>query len=100
MQSDPPSSDPPPRDPTSPRQICEERARLLRRYADAAKTYADRVREMTELVTTGREQHLNEVRLNCRAAWDETEKSRLALYRHEADHQCDRGARVTSVIDP
>lgn len=101
MPSDPPPSGPPagPLPARDQSNVCQERARLLRGYADAAKTYADRVQEVSELVTSGREQGLSLVRLHCRAAWEETEKSRLALYRHEADHQCDRGSPVRSVCD-
>lgn len=98
MPNDPPPSDPSLYGATQPYEICKERARLLHRYAAAAKTYADCVREISELVVSGRE-GVNEARTNCRAAWDETEKSRLELYRHESDHQCDRGARVPSVSD-
>ena len=97
---DPASPDSPQRDPTPSRKICEERARLLRRYADAAKLYADRVREMTDLIVAGADHGLHELRSECRSAWDETEQSRLTLYRHEADHQCDRGTRVPCVSDP
>lgn len=102
MPSDPPSSDPSARPLRARNQvnICEERARLLRGYADAARNYADRVQEMSERIVSGREVGVSEARLNCRSAWDETEKSRLALYRHEADHQCDRGAQVPSIVDP
>jgi hypothetical protein len=100
--SDLPPSDPAPSDP-SPRdlaKICEERARLLREYSDAAGVHANRVRELAELVVSGHDQKIGSARLSCRTAWDETEKSRLALYRHEADHECDRRAGVPSVIDP
>lgn len=90
-------SDPSPRDPS---KICEERVRLLREYSDAAGVHANRVRELAELVISGHEQRLGAARLNCRAAWEATEKSRLALYRHEADHLCDRRAGVPSVSDP
>lgn len=68
--------------------ICQERARLLRKYSDAVSHYAKNVREMADLVISGEEVRANEARRNCRAGWDETEKSRLALYRHEADHSC------------
>jgi hypothetical protein len=80
-------------------KICEERARLLRNYSDAASNYSESVREMVELVMSGQEQRMSQARQNCRAAWDATEKSRLALFRHEADHHCDRGAQVPSVCD-
>jgi len=73
---------------------------LLRQYSDAASTHASRVLEMAERIIAGEEQQLGTIRLNCRTAWEENEKARLALYRHEADHHCDRGASVPSVCDP
>jgi len=76
---------------------CQERTRLLRGHADAASVYAQRVLEMAELVASGLEHRISEARRNCRTAWEETENSRLALYRHEADHRCDRGAQIPSV---
>lgn len=98
MPSDPPSSDRPARQPPVRKQanICEERARLLHSYSAAARTYADRVETLSDLIASGSEQSLGDARRNCRTAWDEVEKSRLALYRHEADHQCDRGAEIPS----
>jgi len=81
-------------------RICGERARLLRDYSSAARGYSERVTEMADIVLSGHEHRLGEARQSCRAAWDETEKSRLALFRHEADHQCDRGAEVPSACDP
>jgi hypothetical protein len=91
MPSEPPSSD--------ASKVCEERARLMRQYSEAASTYAECVRELSELVSSGREQEIGTVRVKCRAALEEAEKSRLALYRHEADHHCDRGAGVPSACD-
>jgi hypothetical protein len=83
--------------PGDPSTICEERARLLREYSNAAGVYSNNVREMAELVMSGQERRVGECRQKCRTAWDQTEKCRLALYRHEADHQCDRGASVSTV---
>jgi hypothetical protein len=80
-------------------QICEERARLLRDYSDAAGNYSGAVRALTELVFAGLEKQAAAARSKCRAAWEETEKSRLALSRHEADHHCDRGTQVPSPAD-
>ena len=74
--------------------ICEERLRLLREYSDAASGYSRSVREMAAFVTSGEEVRANDARRRCRTAWDEAEKSRLALYRHEADHNCARSADV------
>jgi hypothetical protein len=79
--------------------ICEERVRLLRRYSDAASGYSASVREMALFVTSGEEVRANESRRICRGAWDEAEKSRLALYRHEADHNCARSANVRNISE-
>jgi hypothetical protein len=77
--------------------ICEERLRLLREYSDAASGYSASVREMSAFVTSGEEVRANEARRTCRVAWDEAERSRLALYRHEADHNCARSANVRNI---
>jgi hypothetical protein len=74
--------------------ICEERLRLLREYSAAARSYSTSVREMAFFVTSGEEVRANEARRICRTAWDDAERSRLALYRHEADHNCSRLANV------
>jgi hypothetical protein len=79
--------------------ICQERARLLRKYSEAVSEYAKSVREMADLVMSGEEVRANEARRNCRTGWDETEKSRLALYRHEADHSCTRAANVRNASE-
>jgi hypothetical protein len=79
--------------------ICQERLRLLHRYSDAASGYSASVREMAALVTSGEEVRANEARRVCRSAWDEAERSRLALYRHEADHNCARSAQVRNISE-
>jgi hypothetical protein len=76
--------------------ICQERAQLLRKYADAVNHYATCVREMADLAMSGEEVRANQWRRLCRTGWDDAEKSRLALYRHEADHSCARAANVPS----
>jgi len=68
--------------------ICQERARLLRKYSDAVSDYAKSVREMADLVMSGEEVRASEARRIGRTRWDAAEQSRLALYRHEADHSC------------
>jgi hypothetical protein len=79
--------------------ICQERARLLGKYSDAVSYYAQSVRDMTDLVLASEEVRANDARRLCRTAWDEAEKSRLALYRHEADHGCTRSADVRNTSD-
>jgi hypothetical protein len=70
--------------------ICQERSRLLRAYLDAAGSYATRVREMAEFVMLGDEARASQARRFSRTVLQEAESFRLALYRHEADHSCDR----------
>jgi hypothetical protein len=79
--------------------IRQERHRLLREYSDAASEYATGVREMADLVISGEEVRANEARRGCRTAWDKAEKTRLALYRHEADHNCSYGAGVRNISE-
>jgi hypothetical protein len=45
---------------------------------------------MSDLAGIGLQSEVAVLRRTCRAAWDKVEQARLALYRHEADHQCDR----------
>jgi len=70
-------------------EICQERMRLLQEFSRTARAYADQVREMADLTIMGLHSEVEVVRRRCRAAWDKLEKARIALYRHEADHQCD-----------
>jgi hypothetical protein len=79
--------------------ICQERARLLRDYSDAATDYAGKVREMVGLAIAGQESESNARRRLCRAAWETAEGSRIALSRHEADHSCDRAGEFRGVED-
>jgi hypothetical protein len=85
--------------PSDPPTICEERASLLRKYSDAVTGYSTSVREMAALVTSGEEVRANEARRICRTGWENAEKARLALYRHEADHGCSRIANVRNFSD-
>ena len=70
--------------------ICQERSRLLRAYLDAVSSYAASVREMADFITSGDEVRAGEARRISRTELEAAEKFRLALYRHEADHGCDR----------
>jgi hypothetical protein len=79
--------------------ICQERARLLRKYSDAVDDYAKGVREMADLVMSGEEVRASEARRICRKAWDDAEQSRLALSRHEADHSCANAANVGNISE-
>lgn len=70
--------------------MCVERLRLFNDYRDATRTYSDSVSKMTDLVGLGLGTEVNVLRGACRGAWEATEKARVALSRHEADHCCDR----------
>ena len=77
--------------------ICETRFALLREFADAASAYSAKVHAMADHVFSGDEPRAREARRICRAAWETVEKSRLTLYRHEADHCCDCAVDLRNV---
>ena len=70
--------------------MCSERCVLLSGYSEAAGSYADSVSKMTDYAGLGIESEFNVLRRACRSAWEAAEGARLALYRHEANHGCDR----------
>jgi hypothetical protein len=70
--------------------LCQERIRLVADYRETTRTYADFVRKMTELVGLGIESEVDLLRRSCKMSWEAAEKARLALFRHEADHFCNR----------
>ena len=70
--------------------MCQERIRLVADYRETTRTYADFVRKMTDLVGLGIESEVELLQRSCRQAWAAAEKARLALFRHEANHGCDR----------
>jgi CheY-like chemotaxis protein len=70
--------------------ICEERSRLLREYSGAANSYAISVSEVAKFVMSGDEVRAAEARRTARKLLEAAEKSRVALYKHEANHTCDR----------
>ena len=70
--------------------MCSERLRLTMNYSDATEVYAQSVRKMADHMGFGHQNEVEVLRRACRAAWDATEKGRLALARHEANHGCDR----------
>jgi hypothetical protein len=74
-------------------EICQHRLRLLNDYRETAVKYADAVREMANLAGIGLHSEVAVLRRACRAAWESAEKARLALFRHEADHQCESEIR-------
>jgi hypothetical protein len=76
--------------------MCQERIRLVADYRETTRTYADFVRKLTDLVGLGIETEVDVLRRSCRLAWEAAEKARLALFRHEADHSCNRSDFHTS----
>lgn len=75
----------------SDRQVaCAERLRLVHDYSETTRIYADLVREMTGLIGCGLESEVDLLRRSCKIAWDAAERARLALFRHEANHSCNR----------
>jgi hypothetical protein len=83
----------------SARDLRGERHRLLSEYAEAANRYATSVREMAEFVKSGDEVLAGESRRISRVFLEEAEKFRGALYRHEANHCCDRWAGLQNISD-
>lgn len=76
--------------------MCQERLRLVTDYRESTLAYADSVRKMTEFVGLGLESEVYLLRRSCKAAWEAAEQARLALFRHEADHGCDRVDFISS----
>jgi hypothetical protein len=70
--------------------ICPERQRLLIDYRDAAHRYSEAVCQLVEMVGLELDADFKLLRGNCRRASEASEQARLALYRHEANHFCDR----------
>ena len=71
---------------------CQERTRLIQDFSQSARDYASLVNQMADLVGSGLQSEVLVVRRAARRAWEKLEEAKLALYRHEADHGCDRFA--------
>jgi hypothetical protein len=69
---------------------CEERMRLLTEYRNAAYEYSVAVAELVETIALDVDSRIDLLRGACRSAWDQVEKARIAVSRHESDHLCDR----------
>ncbi len=78
-------------------EFCQERLQLLGAYREAVKTYSDAVNKLADLAGTGLLSEFEVLRRACRTAWEGTEKARLTLFRHEADHCCDRVLQQRSI---
>jgi len=70
--------------------VCPERFRLLNDYSELTRIYAESVAELRDLVGYGGESDVDPIRRACRQACEAMERARIALFRHEADHYCDR----------
>lgn len=75
---------------SNPLMTCPERRLLLQEYGKAVRTYHEAVRKFVDRTDEALGSDLDLIRLTCRKAWERAEQARLALYRHEADHFCDR----------
>ena len=78
--------------------ICTVRLRLVFSHRDTTRAYSEEVCKMTALLGLGLESEVAALRRSCRTAWEASEKARLALSRHEADHCCDREDFVNSAL--
>ena len=70
--------------------LCPERARLLIDYRDAVHRYSERVHDLVDTIGLEIKDDVQLLRRRVKEAWDATEKARMAVHRHEADHSCDR----------
>lgn len=80
---------------------CQQRVRLMNDYHELLRIYADLIRESLDLMTHGFESEVKLLRQRCWTTWEATERARIAIYRHEADHDCTstlgRGRRPRTV---
>ena len=77
--------------------MCSERLRLVTDYRETSRVYADSVRKMSDLAGLGIESEVDLLRRACKVAWEATERARLDLFRHEANHGCDRKDFLSSM---
>lgn len=57
-------------------------------YHELLRIYADLIGESLDLMTHGFESEVKLLRQRCRTTWEATERARIAIYRHEVDHNC------------
>ena len=76
--------------PADRQPACEQRLALVRDYHNSTKTYADSVAKLSELIHCGLDTETDLLHRMCRTAWEAAEKARMALFRHEANHGCNR----------
>ncbi len=77
-----------------PKVICAVRLRLAIDHREATRVYSEAVCKMTDLLGLGLESEVSLLRRVCRIEWEASEKARLTLARHEADHFCDRDSFI------
>lgn len=70
--------------------ICPERQRLLTDYSDSASQYSEAVRALVDMISGAVGADIDLLRRNTRKAHEQVEQARLTLFRHEANHFCDR----------
>lgn len=70
--------------------MCSERMRLLTDYREATHVYAESVRYLTEPALTEIQGDAELLRRACRRAWENAERTRVALIRHEECRFCRR----------
>jgi hypothetical protein len=70
--------------------MCRERQRLLHAYGDATRQYSQAVERLVQAIGQGLYSDFDVLRRACRKMHETSEHARMELYRHEADHFCDR----------
>jgi len=78
--------------------ICAVRLRLAIDHRDRTRVYSEAVRKLTDLLGYGLESEVSVLRRACRVEWEASEKARVTLARHEADHFCDRDGFVNPAL--
>ncbi len=71
-------------------RLCPERLLRVRTLSDAVRNYSDIVSKLHDLVGQGLHSETQVLQRQCRSVWQMVEVARLALYRHEANHCCNR----------
>ena len=72
--------------------VCPERLRLMNEFNEGLQSYAKLVEQSLNLLESGQKAELDALRKTARLAWGNVEEARLAVYRHETQHGCDRGS--------
>jgi len=62
--------------------------RLANDYNQCVHAYATLVQDIRDLIECGLQTEVEMLSRTCRTAWGAAEAARLALFRHEANHNC------------